>query len=419
MHPVPPTAPTPAWTTFTWPRTYRSGGFGAALVYALCAGLFAGGAFTLRHLLRMEAPTSGRVAVLAIAGVALAAAGALLTAEMLLSRCTLSLDAIEYGGLFGRRSLRRSEIAGYRTWVANGVTTYRLIPSVAGQKHIDLSAFGLDADEALLPWVRSLTDLDEAERAAAREAALADPALGADVAERAARLALAKRVAALLNGATTLLCAWALVYPRPFFVVATLLALLPWVALAIVARAPAMFTLAEAPDGARGGLGLPFIIPGAVLSLRVMQDLHLVDWTQAIAPTAAALGALLVGHHVATRPRKVAAGERVMVALLGVMWAASAVMLANAALDQGTPWACTRVRVVGHHVSRGKATTWYLRLDPSGPLREHSEVVVHRGVYERAPVGGEVCVGLRPGGLGMPRYAVTAVPCPDEPPARR
>ena len=62
MHPAPPSASNPEWTSFAWPRTYPAGRVGAALVHRFGAGLIVGGAFALRFVLRLEDPTSGKVA---------------------------------------------------------------------------------------------------------------------------------------------------------------------------------------------------------------------------------------------------------------------------------------------------------------------------------------------------------------------
>lgn len=215
MHPALPASSPPHWTSFTWPRTYRSGRLGAAVLYLFGASLAVGGALALGAIFKLDAPTPARVAVLVFVAVACFALGAAVVLETTRSRYTLSLTAIECEGILGRRSLRRDEIAGFYLWVANGIATYRMIPSVAGRKHIDVCPFGLATDNALLPWILSLTDLAAAAQDAARAEALADPAMGDDATTRAIRLDSAVRTAKTLNAAALIVCLWVWIYPRP------------------------------------------------------------------------------------------------------------------------------------------------------------------------------------------------------------
>lgn len=185
--------------------------------------------------------------------------------------------------------------------------------------------------------------------------------------------------------------------------------------LAIVAWSPKAYSVGGAPDGVRGDLALPFILPGGALMLNAMLGRPLVEWTSAIVPAVVALCLLMAGHRVATREQRPRLRDRLMIAGLAMMWAIGAVTLANANLDRGKPWAFHHVRVRGKHVSHGKVTTWYVAVDPWGPRRKPADVMVARSVYEAVTAGGTVCIGLRPGGLGMPWYWVFGARCPEAP----
>lgn len=412
MTPAPPTAPSVDWSSYAWPRTYRAGGFGAVLVYLMAAAFILGGGAALVFLTRLGLPTPLARAVMATIAAVFVAIGVAMIADSRRSRLTLSREGIELVELFRQRSLRRDAIAGYVAWTHQGITTLRLMPSNPTQKPLDIALFGIATDEAFLPWFLSLTDLVGVQREAARDEALADPALGADVATRSVRLDRAVRIAKGLNGVAFVVSAWAWLYPAPYLPLLALCALLPVAALALHGAAPAMFSVNESPQGARGSLMALFLAPSAALALRAGFDVPLVAWTTALAPTAVALAALVLAHHLVSRDRKLPLSEQLLFALLGSMWAFGAVVHANALLDRGTPWAFTRVEVLRKRESHGKTTTYTLTVGPWGPRRDRNDLHVPAGLYREVEVGGAVCVGLRPGGLRMPWYWVGRAPCP-------
>jgi hypothetical protein len=68
--------------------------------------------------------------------------------------------------------------------------------------------------------------------------------------------------------------------------------------------------------------------------------------------------------------------------------------------------------VVGGHVSRGRSTTYYLRLAPWGPIDHEKDVSVNYTVYHHAHLGDAVCATLHNGSLRAPWFRVAS--CEDQ-----
>jgi hypothetical protein len=64
-------------------------------------------------------------------------------------------------------------------------------------------------------------------------------------------------------------------------------------------------------------------------------------------------------------------------------------------------------------MSKGKKTSYYLKLHPWGPRTSAADVSVPYSVYKNVDIDGVVIVHLYKGGLDIPWYQVT-LPLPGE-----
>ena len=128
-------------------------------------------------------------AVLSItAGVATFASATVLTADTIIRR-----------GLLGAKSMRRSDIAGYRIQrPGNSFPTMRLTPRQAGLKALTVMLYRPDAD--FRAWFEGLPDLDEEDRKTAEQAVLDDPEFSADPKARKRTLTRLRHIARVANG---------------------------------------------------------------------------------------------------------------------------------------------------------------------------------------------------------------------------
>ena len=84
------------------------------------------------------------------------------------------------------------------------------------------------------------------------------------------------------------------------------------------------------------------------------------------------------------------------------------VATADAVEDGSTPTHFV-VHVISKHYSTGRSRSFYLVLEPWGPVQTSNNLGVSQTIYEKAQPGDQVCIDLRPGRLNVPWY--TQVSC--------
>lgn len=383
-----------------WPRIYRIrrgqrlflGGLG---LVAVVGGLLGAGALLLE-------PPSPRpwIALIPLLFVAL---GAYLLAAIAAERLVLYEDALEFVELGrGRRRVRRDELAGRRAVPLQYGYHQLVLERRAGKKPLKIT-WVHETDPVLEAWLGEIPDLDAEERARAEAELLRSAALGADPAERARRLARARRVARVLNGVAFAAGLWGWFYPRPYVAAIVALSVLPLVGLAVLLGGRGRYAFDVTRNDPRAALIPTVMVPGLALAMRAFLDLHVLDWKPLLGGAAAAGAALAVAMAAVERPRKLWAVA--LVAPLFSVYPWGALTLANALLDRGAP-EVFQVAVRAKRVSSGKHTSWNLELDPWGPVAERESVDVGRHLYGDVSVGDSVCVALRPGAFGARWYVV-------------
>lgn len=381
-----------------WPRVYRMQPRQRRL-YRLLGGIVAVAGVAGAIALASSGPRA-----LALVPLAFTALGAYLLAAVRAERIVLYEDAVEVTSLGkGTRRLRRDELVGLR-WVPLQYGQRQLVLELRGGRKPYRLGWVHETDAVLDGWLAAIPDLDARDRARAEAELLHAPELGRTEAERRLALERARKVARALNAAAMAACGWAWLFPRPYPAAIVVLGVLPLAAIAVLLAGRGRYAFEPDRNDPRPSLAVAVMGPGLVLGMRGLLDLHVLDWRPLVAGAAAGGAALAA---------VIAAGDRrsrrrwLFVLLWPLLsfhpW--GALTLANALLDRAAP-EVFEVTVRGKHVSGGKHTSYDLVLDPWGPVRDPGAVDVGRRLYQATPVGGLVCVALRPGALGARWYVV-------------
>jgi len=100
-------------------------------------------------------------------------------------------------------------------------------------------------------------------------------------------------------------------------------------------------------------------------------------------------------------------GARLRAHILLILWIAAycfgVIVEANGRLDSASPRVYS-AQVLGKSVSRGRHTTYRLRLSAWGNLREPNSVAVSRAFYAQVQRQQRICVALHPGALAISWY---------------
>jgi hypothetical protein len=91
-----------------------------------------------------------------------------------------------------------------------------------------------------------------------------------------------------------------------------------------------------------------------------------------------------------------------------MLYAYGVVTVADAVGDESTPTHYV-VRVTGKHYTTGRSRSFYLELEPWGPMQQPNNLGVSQTLYDHASPGNQICLDLRPGRLNAAWY--TQVSC--------
>lgn len=390
-----------------YPRVYRlAPGWAAFLLVFGTAAIVGGGAGVWYFATGHQARSPEAAMVLAGLCVLVIAFGVYVTLETLKSRVVLYADRIEVYDWLRARALRRDQILGRRLQQAqNAPASIVLVPRGQERKLTISNALRLDQD--FRNWIESLPDLDAQERRASEEEILGGPENASARQERVEGLARAQRLAKRLTWATFALAAWAWFYPQPYWLAMTVLIVLPWAALVIAARSQGLFRIDQRKNDVHPSVAVAFFMPGLVLTLRVLTDIHPLAWKAALNLTLGACVVLCVAAAMIDASLRAKPLGLAVIFLLSLAYGYGGGMEADALLDHA-PAALYSANVAGKHVSSGRSTTYHLRLAPWGPQDKDDDVIVSPAVYRAVRTGDSVCLALKPGALGVAWYVVDA-----------
>lgn len=385
----------------TYPRVYRYKAVVRFFLYLFAAILGGAGAWMVAMPVRHPSPAGSWLLLM---GAGLILLGVYVAASSALARLTLRADAIELRGVLRSRELRIGELAGRRSQATRGGSILLLIPKNGRPVRLDSS---FPRDNALNAWIDALPDLDLQERQASEAMLLADPTFGSNPKERQARLAQARQVTRLASGVTIAAMLWAYVYPHPYTWAITLLALLPWCAVAMVVLSRGLICFDAKRNDARPNTLIVLMLPAIVLGLRALLDDHLIEVMPAlvyglIAGVPLLLAACLAGKRDPSRPWAL---PMLLLPLVALPYGGGLLVHADVMLDH-QPAQVFQAQVMRKYISTGRHPTPHLVLAPWGPKVTGDDMTVNRAYYAHVDVDAKVCVNLHRGAVGLRWYEV-------------
>jgi len=388
-----------------YPVSYRMSS-GYAVFFCILGGfaLGAGGVGAWYFGTGHEVKTPGQLWMLLSICLGFMLLGAVLIASTLRSAVTLRADAIVVQGLFSSRTLLRDRIAGRRIVPTQYVSTLELVPRSSREKKLKI-AMALRTDAAFEAWFAGLPDLDTEELAKSEAQVATDPDLGFHSDDRKQRIAEAKKIARALTIVTWAVFLWAFVFPKPYSLMVLILTCLPLVAVFLLMRSRGIYQMEGRRNDVRPSLAVAFLFPGMALTLRALQDFHLIRWIPILyfgVPCAAMLCWVVFNadHGIQKRPWSL-----LPLFLFGSLYTCAVIAEANMLLDHA-PAKRFQTIVLNKRISSGKHTSYYLRLKPWGAQSSPSDVSVPRALYASTVRGESICVYLRPGAFQLPWYVV-------------
>jgi heme-degrading monooxygenase HmoA len=323
------------------------------------------------------------------------------------ARARLVIDGarIEVRDAFRERSAELSGIEGFRTIRSrNGNYTQLQLRQGMGTISIPQS---FDTDDAYRAWMQRLTDLDQRDREEILAEVSRNEALGTTPEERLQALPTARTWALFLSLVTGVAAAGLAFGPTPLRIpAAVVVALAPLAAVGLLYRAPLLYAVFKQKADPRAELSFVPLLAGFGLLIR-MGGMHFASAQPLLAvavPLGLAYAAALAGaaRNGGSRP-----GSWIAVVFFAGLYSYPLAVTVDTLGDHGATGNYA-VQVLGMHVSRGRSTSYYLRLAPWGSVATSDQVSVSAATYNAVQPGDEVCVQVHPGNLHVPWYRVAA-----------
>jgi hypothetical protein len=322
------------------------------------------------------------------------------------SLVVIESNRIEVRGAFTDREASLNEIVGFRT-ISSRNGKYTQIYLNNGRGPVTVSNL-FDHDDVYDAWFRKIRNLDKQDRDALLEKISNDQQLGATPEERLAALAQAKTyaiMAAVVALAAAVAANWGI--PALYVPFSVVLALVPIVLAVMMHRAPLLYAVFKRKEDPRAELLYALIVSSFGLLIRA-RGVHFVSFQS----VGVVIG-FIVLMYLAAFYHSVFDGISFMrtffaLLLFGTIYGYGVVVMADAVDDQSTP-ARFAVHVIGKHYTSGRSRSFYLELEPWGPIQRQNSIGVSKTNYDKAAPGDQVCIDLRPGRLNVAWY--TQVSC--------
>jgi hypothetical protein len=361
--------------------------------------------FLAMPFLFYEKGETGLVVGVSVVALALAAFFGFCVLETSRAKHIITADKLIYAGALRRKELPLANIKGYR----KDEQYTHLIPNNAHDPKIRIGYLSENYADIQAWFAARYPDLDSEDQQANAARLLRDETLGQTPAEREAQLSQARQMATALNVAGSVAGAWLFLEPRPYTWAILAGMLVPLLATSALWLYPGALRPDEKKNSADASVALAILLPTLLLLVRVVLDFEILDYSLLWPQAATVAGGLAVALLAASRHIILRKDSPISLCFLVLVYAAlygfAAISAYNCVFDHG-PTSKYAVRVLSKHSSSGRATTYYLQVDPWGPRPAAADVAVSEEYYGQVKPGDTVRIYSRPGSLGIPWFTV-------------
>jgi len=317
------------------------------------------------------------------------------------SRLIIEGTRIEVRGVFTDRTADRSEIEGFRTIRSRNSSHIKLFLN-DGRGGITIPQ-NFSTDDDFRAWFAQITDLDERDKQSILDEIAREQTLGSTADKRLAALSSAKIWGVSASVATIAAAAMLYWSASPGkLAAAAALALIPLSLLFLVQRSPLLYTIFKQKKDPRFDLSFAFLASGFGLVLSGIGKSYVsyqpLLWIAVPVAIVVFAALFLISRNGFAVP-----GSLVGFLLVAGLYGFGVTTTTNIVPDQSTP-VPYRVQVLGKHISHGKSNTYYLDLEPWGPIDHLNSLSVPSHLYRDTAVGSQICVALHSGMLNAPWY---------------
>jgi len=315
-------------------------------------------------------------------------------------------DLITVTDTFKTRQIAFGEIKGVRF----GQKVIQIVPNKPGNAVITIrnfTEFG-NSSELANYLTSTFPDLDAADVKDQQEQLLADTNLGFTAEDRQGRLDTAKKIAILYNTLGVIVAVMFLILKQPLFTIIAIAYPLLGIIIMLSSKGLIKF-FSQRNKSIYPFIFFGFIAPAIVLIIKTFTLYHFYSTDNIWLPFLGAGGIIAVLLFIIGVNRSLSGGivGQVMLMLFASLaFTFGSIGQLNCSFDT-SPDQIYKASVLGHHITHGKNTAYYLYLSTWGPCHQQKQIDVGSKMYNEVNVGDSVKVILKPGLLHIPWFVVS------------
>ncbi|HEY9533223.1 MAG TPA: hypothetical protein VIQ77_01750 [Mucilaginibacter sp.] len=333
--------------------------------------------------------------------------GLIIITNAALKKVIIEDGTITVKGILKTRQIAVNDVKGIRF----GRKVIYLVPDNTDRAAISIRNYNvLSNNNAQLAnyLMGTFADLNAVDQDDEQKSLLQDTNLGFTVEERQAKLNNAKKVAIAYNALGVVVAATCVVLKQPVFTILALIYPLLGIALILTGNGSIKF-LSSRKRSLSPFVIVGFIAPAIALFAKSLALYHIYSfdnfWLPFIGIGLTVGGTLFkIGFNQSLASSMAAQGTLMLA--IALFYAFGIVRSVNCAFDN-SPDHIYKASVLGHHISHGKHTAYYLYLSTWGPCHEQKQIDVGGKMYYNTPVGGSVKIDLKAGLLHIPWFVVS------------
>ena len=372
-------------------REYKLPVWAKLLMGAICVGLLIGAFFMTKAMIEDSSKIGLGIFVLLVIATVISA----LVIATVNWHLSVTEDEIVYRDFLKFKRVGLKQILGYRIEEKNFI----IEPNDSRIPILTISKT-FDGSSEFESWLRENYKDLVAERIDQEEEEILDnETYGSDRHEREQRLEQARYTAKWLNGAGAVILLWGFLYPEPLPLVMAASAICPLVAMYYYRQYGGLMRFTSGDKSAYVSLGMA-VMPVWIIAMRALLDFQMWDYRNIFIGTAvvAAAGAALFFSDPRAVYKTENSGKGILVGVIiyGLIYGYGINVFANCYFDKDEGLVY-EAKVLSKRISRGKHTSYDLRVAPWGPQTTSEEISVSRGFYHNTNDGDNVHMTLRSG----------------------
>ncbi|KAF2339222.1 hypothetical protein [Flavobacterium tistrianum] len=321
--------------------------------------------------------------------------------------------------LFGKKELKFIEIKCFNIFKNPKIPMEHIgiAPLDSTKKNITLSNLFENSEELKSVLRSKIVDLNAEELKAMLEKRekehkeiLTNNDFGFTIEEREDKLKKARLFAKVVNSITSIVCVWLFFYPKPYHYAIITCISLPIIGILSVKFWKGLIKIDSEKESAYPMVAFPIVFPGVILTLRVMLDFSIDDYSNIWIP--AILIALVYAAIVISCSKQMSFNNAkgyfsiLSYVVFGFIYGYSAVVALNCTFDESEPLLFDS-HVISKEINGGRKTKSYdLKISPWGNKTEIEKVSVDRELYENVEAGNSVLVYQFKGRFDIPWVVV-------------